>query len=86
MPHQFLHDFEFDSEASEQRAVGVAKRMPTNALLNTQLFGNRLNVMAHNCRSPIRLLPIVQSTGEHPIVTGLEFALLFPRDQRRGKL
>ena len=48
MPHQLLHHLELDSEAPEQSAVGVAERVPPDALLNTQLFGGRLDVVTHD--------------------------------------
>jgi len=38
MPHRLLHHLELDSEAPEQSAVGMAERVPPDALLNTQLF------------------------------------------------
>jgi hypothetical protein len=86
MPHQLLHDFEFDSEASKQRAVGVTKRVPSDPFLDAQPFGSGLYVVTHDCCSPTRLSPIAQSTGKHPIVTVFEFALLSPFDQCCGKL
>jgi hypothetical protein len=36
MPHQLLHHLELDSETPEQSAVGVAKSVPPNALVNAQ--------------------------------------------------
>src|SRR5215469_12226238 len=39
MPHQFLHHFEFGSDASEKRRIGVAEGMPADALLDVESFG-----------------------------------------------
>jgi len=33
MPHQFLHDFELRTHASQQRRIRVTKRVPADAFL-----------------------------------------------------
>jgi hypothetical protein len=45
MPHQFLHHFEFGSDASEKRGIGMPEGMPADALLNFESRGNRPDVM-----------------------------------------
>lgn len=46
MPHQLLHHLELDAEASEQGGVGVAKCVPPDPFLNTQLLSGRLDIVA----------------------------------------
>ena len=46
MPHQFLHYFEFSSDAPEKRGVRVPEGMPSDALLDSTKLGNRPNILA----------------------------------------
>ena len=62
MPHQFLDDFEFGSDAPEQRGTGVPKGMPANALLNIESRGNGADVVSKDRGTPVRSSSLVQST------------------------
>ena len=78
MSHQFLHHFEFGSDASEKRRIGVPEGMPADALLNIESRGNGPDVIAKDRGTPVRAPALVQSTRKYPIVGSGEFASLFP--------
>jgi len=40
MSHQFLHYFELNTETSEQSAISMAERVPSDSFVDAQLFGN----------------------------------------------
>ena len=46
MPHQFLHYFEFGSDAPEKRGVRVPEGMTADALLDIESRGNGPDVVA----------------------------------------
>ena len=75
VPHQLLHDFEFNSEASEQSSVGAPKGVPSDLLMDAQPLGRWLNVLSKNHWSPVELLSIAQPACECPIIFSLEFAM-----------
>ena len=66
MPHQFLHYLEFGTRRPEQRGVRPAESMPANPLRDAQLFRDGTDVMPKKLLSPIRVLPSILGTGEHP--------------------
>ena len=68
MSHQFLHHFEFDSDASEKRRIGVPEGMPADALLNIESRGNGPDVIAMDRGTPVRSPAFVQSTRKYPVV------------------
>ena len=74
MPHQFLHHFEFGSDAPEKRGIGVAECMPADALLDIEGFGNRPKVFTENTCAPVRPPSFVQSTRKYPVVDSSESA------------
>ena len=82
MPHQFLHHFEFGSDASEQGRIGVAEGVPADALLDIESRGNRPDVVAEDRGTPVRSSTLVQSTRKNPVVGSGESASLSPGQQR----
>jgi len=66
MPRQFLHHLEFGAGCPEQRGVRPAESMPANPLRDAQLVRYGADVMPEKLLSPIRVLPAILGTGEHP--------------------
>ena len=79
MPHQFLHHFEFGSDAPQKRGIGVSEGMPAYALLNIESHGDGSDVIAKDGCTPIRPPAVVQSTRKYPVVDPNEFAGLLRR-------
>jgi hypothetical protein len=81
MSHQFLHHFEFGSDASEKRGVRVSEGMPADALMDMESFGNGPNVIPKDRGTPVRPPALVQSTRKYPVVNSGESASLSPGQQ-----
>src|SRR5882724_23105 len=70
MSQQLLHYFHILTIALENRGKCVSKGVPRHLLLDAQLSGHRLNVVAHHRAQPDGLLPALGSSTE----IGLESA------------
>src|SRR5882672_397269 len=77
MPQQLLHDFEFCSDASQQRRECVPERVPSESLLNPEPLCDGANELAQDCLTPNWLSTPVASARENPVI-GVRISGAFP--------
>src|SRR5258705_3120119 len=75
---QFLHYFQIRSHGPKQCGVRVPEGMPSDALGDPQLLGNRADAPAHQLLSPVRIFSAATRTGKHPMLRLLVGVLLVP--------
>src|SRR5258708_39421731 len=78
MPQPLLPHLELCSNAPQQSGIGMTEGMPSDALLDSNLLGNRPNLLAQNCLSPVWLPSPVALAGKNPVVRLRVGALFSP--------
>ncbi len=76
--YKFRAQLPYNSHGPKQCGVRVPEGVPSDALGDPQLLGNRADAPAHQLLPPVRIFSTSTRTGKHPMLRLLAGILLAP--------
>lgn len=85
MSQQILLHFDIRSEIAKQSRIGMPEGMPSDSLVDFQLFNGWMNLFSHDALSPDGTLSFGSLAGKHPIIVGTVACYFPPLLQHLGQ-